>query len=435
MSASSLESCAAPDAGDQPPFAVAWDRDQRMMAKILVSAASNCGVDLVQGTLAAVAAVCCVALVLAALVTALVIRRRRAFRLAHDVETIESALSKCDAFHFPLNVIRASDFLRMEKLMIYEDVRRTGQHEVHDLVADAQKYFGAGGQRLIFLSHQWLSFDEPDPNGVQYRVMAASVKIVAARQGWDLSKVWVWVDYSSIPQKHKPSQLAAINSLALYASIANALVIAAPPAEHVSTGAFASAHSYQRRSWCRAEQVCYAVRRGAERMFLATSETEIALVDNAWVETSLLVFEGEMTCCAMKHRFSGVNQPCDRLALLQPILGLYGQMRMDKLHKLKCTSSSFVEKWRSYNKPKLDEIEKGLEVGTRSTRKSAPPMSEREEIQKGREFGVHTTLGSRSSTEESAIFSPPLTGVYGLTRPCCKFAIGCVQINLRICQF
>jgi hypothetical protein len=42
-------------------------------------------------------------------------------------------------------------------------------------------------------------------------------------------------------------------------------------------------------------QVCYAVRRGAERMYLAVSETECTLVDNAWVETALLVFEVEMT--------------------------------------------------------------------------------------------------------------------------------------------
>lgn len=169
------------------------------------------------------------------------------------------------------------------------------------------------------------------------------------------------MDYSSIPQRHKPSQLAAINSLALYSSFANALVISAPNAQHVSTGQFASAVSYQNRAWCRAEQVrhsllrtprlaplapasiragacgralfddlcrhahprphphphpypplrsqvCYAVKHGAENMYLATSEQHIVPVNQAWLMTSLLVFEGEMTCCLQKHVLNGAEQ-------------------------------------------------------------------------------------------------------------------------------
>lgn len=186
---------------------------------------------------------------------------------------------------------------------------------------------------------------QTDPNNVQYNVMAEAIKHVAQHNKWNLNDVCVWVsaarlqcaqssppmplcfcgqfwfralarpscvicalapsllrsqsvaqaDYSSIPQKHKASQLAAINSLALYASIANALIVAVPEAEHVSTKLPAGAESYQKRAWCRAEQFCYSISHGTNNLWVASSPdpAEIKLADSNWLETCLFVFEGE----------------------------------------------------------------------------------------------------------------------------------------------
>jgi hypothetical protein len=52
------------------------------------------------------------------------------------------------------------------------------------------------------------------------------------------------------------SQRAAIKSLALYAHIADALVIVAPTAPDLfASGQSVGAHTYNQRAWCRAEQV------------------------------------------------------------------------------------------------------------------------------------------------------------------------------------
>lgn len=40
---------------------------------------------------------------------------------------------------------------------------------------------------------QWLSFEGPDPEGVQYNVMAAAVHTVIKKNGWDPKNTWVWV--------------------------------------------------------------------------------------------------------------------------------------------------------------------------------------------------------------------------------------------------
>ena len=145
------------------------------------------------------------------------------------------------------------------------------------------------------------------------------------------------------------------------ASVADALVIAAPTTLHATTKKEVGPHSYQvkarwpcscsaatmhlcaslwstawchgsqMRMWCRAEQFCYAVHNGAKNMFLATSTAPPIAVDNEWLNTGLMVFEGELTCCAMKHVFNGNAQQCDRTSLLRPILGLYGELYATRL--------------------------------------------------------------------------------------------------------
>lgn len=107
-----------------------------------------------------------------------------------------------------------------------------------------------------------------------------------------------------MPQKHSSQQALAINSLVLYAGLSSALVIAAPSSKHVTTMEDVGVATYQKRTWCRAEQFCFAVYNNcAKNMWLATASTEPpVIVDATWLETSLNVFEGELTCCALKHK-------------------------------------------------------------------------------------------------------------------------------------
>lgn len=106
-------------------------------------------------------------------------------------------------------------------------------------------------------------------------------------------------DYSSVPQKHSPSQEAAISSLGLYASIADALVIVAPETMHLGTRRNVDYSTYNQRMWCRAEQFCYVVRKGAHDVWLATSATVAPTTVNIeWLSTSLMV------CARRSHGFA-----------------------------------------------------------------------------------------------------------------------------------
>jgi hypothetical protein len=82
-----------------------------------------------------------------------------------------------------------------------------------------------------------------------------------------------------------------------------------------------------------ARQFCYAVKNGTSNMFLATSEAHAPVrIDDTWLDEGLMVFEGELTCCALNHTFRGTrgdartHSTCDREILVKPILGLYAEL-------------------------------------------------------------------------------------------------------------
>jgi len=165
---------------------------------------------------------------------------------------------------------------------------------------------------------QWTSWLQPDHDNVQYPVMVAAIKQIAATHGWPIDRVMVWVDYISIPQRNTTSQKAAIASLAAYASCAAAFLIVAPDVKHANTGQLCSLESYCRRMWCRAEQFSHTLRNGTERMWLATDEGDCCPLREDPTFSSQpqyhLVFQGDAT------------DEEDKLSLVAPVLGLYAEL-------------------------------------------------------------------------------------------------------------
>lgn len=112
--------------------------------------------------------------------------------------------------------------------------------------------------------------------------------------------------------------------MAAYASSATYFIIVAPDVPHADIEDTCDLVTYQKRMWCRAEQVCHSMRNGTEKMFLADGKhSPLAPVTSDFFTESLHVFDGELTCCRLEHKGSGA---CDRQSLVVPILGLYGEL-------------------------------------------------------------------------------------------------------------
>jgi hypothetical protein len=259
------------------------------------------------------------------------VRRVRAIRkLQRDHErkmliTLDEAMRSTVNLDYPLHLVRAETFLQGGKLRRHELMRDEHKLLVLDTMSDVDRFIEEG-RLVVFFSHQWTAFDAPDHTGDQFKAMSKALKAIATIKGYhDYDDVWVWVDYSCIPQCNSSTQALAIRSLAPYASSACAFIVVAPSCQHKDLPSTCDIGTYQRRMWCRAEQVCYLMRNGPDNMYIGTGDDDepFKRVDEAWFREALLVFHGDLTCCRLEHK--GM-QACDRQSIVVPILGLYGEL-------------------------------------------------------------------------------------------------------------
>ena len=282
-----------------------------------------------------IAAGCAGLVILCSVCVVVVYRRVKTYRdlqreyMHKEQKLVQEAWGCVDELQFPAYLLRAEDFLHAERLEQHERLRDAHKLTVLDHVADLREF----GKRhpFVFFSHQWTSFNHPDPSSAHHATMKAALATLMRRFEWKREDVFVWVDFSCIPQEHKRLQALAIRSLAVYSSAAAAFCVVAPACQHTDLGLECNVETYNKRMWCRAEQVCHALRNGTDRMFVATEAGLVPLLGRGerqhareqWLTSVMHVFDGESTCCRLKH---SNGEDCDRLLLVQPILGLFGQL-------------------------------------------------------------------------------------------------------------
>ena len=277
-------------------------------------------------------------------------------RTAHEQlmeATINESIRALHQLDYPLHLVRGDEFTVEGKLVRHEVLRNTHKLTVLDSLADVDAFIAAG-KHIVFFSHQWTSFTVPDPSNTQYEAMRVSLRELAKNNGWDesLKDVFVWVDYSCIPQANPSTQNLAIRSLAAYASSATYFVIVAPDTNHADLDDKCDLTTYQLRMWCRAEQVCHSMRNGTEGMYLALGDGgDLAPVKTDFFQESLRVFEGQLTCCRLEHK--GMSA-CDRQSLVVPLLGLYGELYRAAVDGVKGGDAESLASVKAF----LDEIEK-----------------------------------------------------------------------------
>ena len=147
--------------------------------------------------------------------------------------------------------------------------------------------------------------------------MVASLRRVIRERQWDEEDVQVWVDLASIPQNTPLLKQLAVQTIACYCAAAHAFIICAPTTVHADTGKVCDVASYQRRMWCRCEQLCHVMRKGTSSMWCATTVDDckpLGELGREWLMAVLRVFEGDVT------------EEKDKLSIVLPILGLYAEM-------------------------------------------------------------------------------------------------------------
>eukprot|EP00804_Cyclotella_cryptica_P020261 CCRYP_015874-RB/>CCRYP_015874-RB protein AED:0.14 eAED:0.15 QI:553/0.71/0.62/1/0.85/0.75/8/0/1009 len=211
---------------------------------------------------------------------------------AHEQQmesTLNEATRALRQLDYPLHLVRGDEFVAEKQLMRHEVLRNTHRLTVLDNIGDVDAFIQTGKQ-VVFFSHQWTAFNHPDPSNDQYNCMVEALRELARRNGW--------------------------NDNLRDCDILRHLC---PETKHTDLDDVCDLATYQRRMWCRAEQVCYSMRNGTAGMFLAKGRPgsiEFGPVESDFFIESLHVFNGDLTCCRLSTRQS----------LVVPILGLYGEL-------------------------------------------------------------------------------------------------------------
>ena len=274
------------------------------------------------------------------------VRKKQQLEMARALQVrdqVAAAVEKIQEFQAIFATLPGDAFCALEKLVPHEALRK--DLVIYDAIADVAAA-KREGLVFVFLSHQWLAFASPDPANVHCTAMQQAVRAVAAAAGVPLASLRVWVDFISIPQRNRSEQRLSIASLPTFASLFGApikfdatfgpsltdrsvrrsscdfFVIVAPAAKHADTGCLCNAETYRKRSWCRAEVMSCWARNGRGDMWLSSSDG-LRPLDEATLREAIDVAGGDLTCCRLHH---ARGDPCDREALVLPMLGLYAEI-------------------------------------------------------------------------------------------------------------
>ncbi|KAL1520605.1 hypothetical protein AB1Y20_022180 [Prymnesium parvum] len=179
---------------------------------------------------------------------------------------VQASVDSAGSLAFGMVLVNARNFLRRGRFFPYEELRDANELKMLDSINSARVF--ARNQTIIFFSHQWLAWDEPDPNCIHYQCMEEVVRHLTKKQSLD--QVWVWLDYSCMPQLNSTTLSLAVSDLSEVAALASYFVVVAPAAVHTDTKTVCDMESYQSRGWCRLEQFSYVCTGKTNSMLIST---------------------------------------------------------------------------------------------------------------------------------------------------------------------
>jgi len=252
---------------------------------------------------------------------------RRAGKLYHAERAQQKAAEKrvvaaagaAITCRFSMVLVNLRDFRKHGRLLSHEIVSERGEllwlHDYETAKRFLSDYIS------IFFSHQWLGWVNPDGRKEQYPLMVAAAEHFAKANGRPFDEVWIWVDYTSIPQVNDYMKLLAVETLHVYVTLCDVFIIVAPPCLHSGSQERCDSESYFTRGWCRLEQYTRITAfNGTKDMYLCVEKGDIQQVTDAGLSDALSVINGTFSCCQRGHPKGSL---CDKHRVIDTMLGLY----------------------------------------------------------------------------------------------------------------
>ena len=232
---------------------------------------------------------------------------------------IMGATQRLSTLSFSMCFVPFGKLRQHGKLVPHEEARLAGELVVIDTFDQLHSFLRHSP--TVFVSHQWLDFNEPDPNNVHFDAICVALERLCNEFNKNPDELHVWLDYSSIPQVNRVLQKLSIDTLSVYASVCTFFVIVAPETVHLGTGQPCNKETYSRRGWCRLEQWARIAVGGVHNIYLYQKEDEPLhhiKHDADWLQKSIFVCGGDFSV------------PDDRAKLVDNLLALWGCMLESK---------------------------------------------------------------------------------------------------------
>eukprot|EP00397_Hematodinium_sp_SG-2012_P020206 GEMP01020804.1.p1 GENE.GEMP01020804.1~~GEMP01020804.1.p1 ORF type:complete len:636 (+),score=87.78 GEMP01020804.1:295-2202(+) len=270
-------------------------------------------------------------------------------------------------FGFPMYCVPLSTVLRMKSVEKHEVLRARGLLVKHNLGDD---------EPVIFVSHQWLSVNHPDPEAEQFAVLQGAIRnllagyvvrsdwlhsLIATRDEVDgswatfLQNALVWYDYFSVPQEESNigDCKLAIASIPAYVEMSTITFILAPAIYHkqlIDSNGEASIcdyFSWSQRGWCRMELLATHLKVNARSPLVILSERFMYFVSTGFVTPLSCVAEGKFTCCHLNHqRIGAAAVVCDKRVLFDVVQALIAHRLQ---YERRNNNLRFVRQIKSYS--------------------------------------------------------------------------------------
>lgn len=245
---------------------------------------------------------------------------------------MDEVLDRTNQINFCVCFLPLSSLKKMGKLVSHEQFRNKGQLRMLDTYDEVINFVQANP--TAFFSHQWLTADEPDPANQHFDAMLDAAAALCKQESIDPDKLYVWLDFSSIPQLNDHLKMASIASIALYASVCRYFIGVCPSLKNKS-GVCYDVSTYQKRGWvratgsnqmlastasvpsqshllaaesrvpssqCRLEQWARLTVGGLEKMFIYDGTLKNLSDNPAWYRDSIRVFNGDFTVDTDKQK-------------------------------------------------------------------------------------------------------------------------------------
>ena len=203
----------------------------------------------------------------------------------------ESETSSAPKMLYPMYTVPLEDALQMSCVQPHEELKSQG------ILVQFEKKMG----KAVFVSHQWVGKDHPDPTFEQFAVFQGAMRRILS----DLSqipldsitdgtvpearplptqelravKLFLWYDYFSCPQESQAGaskQAQAIASIHAYVAECSFFFALCPFLKDSLTGTVLDASSWQKRGWCRLERTMRELSEGSWIMVQSALHMEVA---------------------------------------------------------------------------------------------------------------------------------------------------------------